>query len=328
MTRKEIAFTQVIRSRGMVVLISLAAIFMTFYAYMLGKVTPLHDFRTIALPTPSDWLGDTTQSMWCNIALTVATATVMVMVNRSFNLLRTSSMFFAAYFLITTAATPSVMGQLSASSLLALATMLAVWLMFSIYNVRASSRRVFLVFLLLGMGQLVEYSFVLYIPVLITGLGQMRIFSFKKILAAALGYITPAWTVWGLDLVPLPEMPVLEFTPPALLLGNPAIYPMLAAVALTLLTGFLLGSLNLIRIIGFNAQARSYNGLLSIVSIATGIFAIVNFTNVTFYVTLLNACVAFQVGHFFRFTVMKRGYIIMLSLIASYIALYVWALTV
>lgn len=310
----------------MAALITLAAIFMTLQAYAFGKIPLISDFRTIAFPTPPEWISDGWILMWANVVLTLGVGAVMLLINRHFNLLRTTSAFFAAYFVFTCACVPMVMGQLSAAGLLALIVMAGVWLMFSIYNVRPSSRRVFLVFFLIGLGQLVEYTFVLYIPLFITALGQIRIFTFKKILAAVLGNITPAWIAWGLGLVGRPEIPHFEFTPPTLLLAAPQTWPMLASVALTLLTGFFLGSVNLIKILGFNAQARAYNGVLSLLSIATGIFAIVNFTNITFYVTLLNACVAFQVGHFFRFTVMRRGYIVVVSLMAAYLAIYIWAM--
>lgn len=326
MTRKEVTFTRIIRSRGMAVLITLAAIFMTLQAYTFDKIAPLSDFRTIALPTPGEWISDPAVSMWANIALVLLTGLVMLLINRNFNLLRTTSAFFAAYFVFITACTPAVMGQLGASVFPALAVMVCVWLMLSIYNTRPSSRRVFLIFFIIGLGQLVEYTFVLYIPLFIAGLGQMKIFKFKKILAAVLGNITPAWIVWGLGLAPRPEIPHFEFTPPSLILDSPAAWPIFAAVAVTLLTGFLLGNINLIKIIGFNARARAFNGLLTMISIATGIFAIVNFTNIAFYVILLNACVAIQVGHFFRFTVMRRGYIVVVSLMAIYLGIYIWTM--
>lgn len=310
----------------MAVLIALAAIFMTVQAYALGRIAPIVDFRTIAFPTPAEWPGNPLVSMWANIAVVCATGVLMILINRHFNLLRTTSVFFAAYFALTMACVPGVVGQLTASSLLALLIMGAVWLMFSIYNTGPSSRRVFLAFFLIGIGELFEYTFALYIPLFIAGLGQMRIFRFKKILAAVLGNVTPAWIVWGLDLVPKPEIPRFIFTPPTILLSEPENWPLLAAVALTLVAGFFLGSFNLLKIIGFNAQARAYNGFISLISIATGIFAIVNFTNIAFYVTLLNACVAFQVGHFFRLTVMRRGYIIVTSLMVAYIAIYIWAM--
>lgn len=327
MTRKEVTFTRIIRSRGIAFIICLAAIFMTVQAFAFGKVDTFRDFRTIAFPTPSEWLTNGWLSMWVNIVAVTGVGALMVLINRQFNLLRTTSVFFAAYFMLTMACVPTVMGQFSASSLLALLIMGAVWVMFSIYNVRPSSRRVFLAFFFIGLGQLLEYTFFLYIPIFIGGLGLMRIFKFKKIIAAILGNITPAWIVWGLDLVPVPELPQFEFTPPVMLIESPENWPLLAAVALTLLAGFFLGNLSFLKILGFNAQARAYNGLLTLISVATGVFAIVNFTNITFYVTLLNACVAFQVGHFFRFTVMRRGYITVTALMAAYLAIYVWAMT-
>lgn len=328
MTRKEITFTRIIRSRGMAVLIALAAIFMTLQAYALGKIPQIHDFRTIAFPTPSEWISSPLISMWVNIFLVGATAEVMILINRHFNLLRTTSIFFVAYFAFTMAATPAVVGQLSASSLLALFVMGGIWILFSIYDIRPSSRRVFLAFFLLGLGLLVEYTFALYIPLFIAGLGQMKILRIKKIIAAILGIITPAWIAWGLAIVPVPEIPKFEFTPPAMLLSMPQIWPLLTAAALTLLTGFFLGCFNLIKIIGFNAQARAYNGLIALISIATGVFAIVNFTNIAFYLTVLNACVAFQVGHFFRLTVMRRGYIVVTTLMVAYLGIYVWAMLI
>lgn len=68
--------------------------------------------------------------------------------------------------------------------------------------------------------------------------------------------------------------------------------------------------------------------MISLISVATGLFAIINFTNIAFYVTILNACIAFQVGHFFRLTVMRRGYIVVVSLIVAYLGIYTWAMLV
>ena len=119
-------------------------------------------------------------SMLINILVVLATGAVMILINRHFNLLRTTSVFFAAYFMLTMACIPAVMGQFTASSILGLLIMGSVWLLFSVYNTGPSNRRIFLAFFLLGLGQLVEYTFVLYIPVFIAGLGQMRIFRFKK----------------------------------------------------------------------------------------------------------------------------------------------------
>lgn len=326
MTRGELRFTRVIRSRGIAFLIAIASVIMTMQAWVLGKVLPITSDMSVALPAPSEWLGNSWISMWINVGLLLGLSILLIAINRTTNLLRTISVFFAAFFLLSTASTPIVTGQLSASVPLAIIVIMCMWIMFSIYSVRASSRRVFLVFFLLSLGALLQYTFLLYVPVFIIGLGQMRILKFKKLIAALLGLITPPWIVWGLGIVPLPTMPRFFFTPPTMLLGMEDAWPFIATVTFTLLVGFFVGVINLIKIIGFNAQARAYNGLMMLISIATGIFAIINFTNLPFYVTLLNACVAFQIGHFFRITAMKRGYIFIVSCMVIYIALYSWTI--
>lgn len=326
MTRGELRFTRVIRSRGIAFLIAIASVIMTMQAWVLGKVPPITSDMSVVLPAPTEWLDNSWISMWINVVLLLGVTVLLVAINRTTNLLRTMSVFFGAFFLLSTASTPIVAGQLSASTPLAIIVIMCMWIMFSIYGVRASSRRVYLVFCLLSLGVLIQYAFLLYVPVFIIGLGQMRILKFKKLIAAFLGLITPPWIVWGLGITPLPSMPAFFFTPPTILLGVEGAWPFIATVAFTLLVGFLAGILNLLKVIGFNAQARAYNGLMMSISIATGIFAIINFTNLPFYVTLLNACVAFQIGHFFRITAMRRGYIFIVACMAIYIGLYSWAI--
>lgn len=326
MTRKELNLTRIIHSRGMAILIVIASVFMTVQAWLIGDIPPIKSDMSVVFPPPANWISDSWISMWVNIALITGLGILMIAINRSVNLLRTMSVFFVAFFVFITASTPIVAGRLSGSALLAILVIMSMWIFFSIYSVRPSSRRVFLAFFLLGAGALFQYSFLLYVPVFLIGVGQMRIFRFKKLIAAFLGLITPGWIIWGAGFAPLPSMPAIYFTSPAMLLDAPGGLPFLATVAFTLSIGLLVGMANLIKIIGFNAQARAYNGFLTLISISTGVFAIVNFTNLPFYVTLLNACVAFQVGHFFRFTAMRCGYIFVLSFMAVYLGLYFWSL--
>lgn len=309
-------------------IISLTGVWMAWSALVSGLAPLWPGGNTVALPSPCEWFGAMPEmSFVANIAVLVAVAALMITLNRQFNLLRTMSIFFVAFFMFATCATPGVACSLSGSSLLALVVMACVWLMFSIYAVRVSSRRVFLTFTLLSAGALVDYAFLFYVPVFIIGLGQMKLFRAKKLLATLLGLVTPPWIVYGLGLAPWPQMPHIFWTPPSILLSLPGGLPFVATVGVTLVLGCILGLLNLFRILGFNARARAYNGLLSLVAIATGIFAVVNFTHLDFYVTLLNASVAFQVGLFFRFAAPRRGYILILSILFLYAGLYVWQMS-
>lgn len=313
MTKKETRFTNILRSRGV------ACILAAISAWMIWRCLP-------SLTAPAGWLGIFPElSCVLNFAVLTATGVAMIAINRSFTLLRTLSVFFAAYFLFITAATPGVAAFAGSSSLLAAVMILCMWILFTLYNERVSDRRIFLIFCLLGAGTLYDWKFLFYVPLFMTGMMQMRILRFKKIIAALIGLITPAWIVFGLGLMPLPRLPHIFFTPPAMLLEAPGGWPFLCTVLLTMVTGFLFGSTALLRILGFNARARAYNGFLALLGIYTGVLALINFTALSDYVTLLNACVAFQIGHFFRATASRRGYIIILILLAAYAALYIWS---
>lgn len=312
MTRRETRFTNLLRSRGIGFIITAVSAWMTW--------------RCIPSFMPEGLFAVMPELSWAvNLALLIAVAGAMIAVNRQFNLLRTVSVFFSAYFMFITASTPVASTFLGIGPVLALVAMLGMWILFTIYNERRSDRRIFLIFTLLSAGTLADWHFLFFVPVFVVGLAQMRILRFKKIMAALIGLVTPPWIAFGLGLMPIPTLPHIFFTPPTLLLSMPGGWPFLCTVLLTIIIGFLLGLANLIRIIGFNAQARAYNGFLSLLGITTGVLAIVNFTDLQVYVPLLNACVAFQMGHFFRATASRRGYILILGLLASYTALYIWA---
>ena len=314
MTRKETRFTNILRSRGVGLILSFIGVWMTW--------------RCLPSITPAEWLGTFPElSCVANISVIMATALVMIGINRTFTLLRTLSVFFAAYFIFITCATPGVAGVLGPSSLLAGIVIWCMGILFTLYHQRRSDRRIFLIFCLLSAGTMVDWRFLFYVPVFFVGMVQMRILRFKKIIAAIIGLITPPWIVFGLDLIPITHfrLPHIFFTPPTLLLETPGSWPFLCTVLFTMVTGFVFGSTSLLRILGFNARARAYNGFLAMLGIYTGVLAIINFTALPTYVTLLNACVAMQVGHFFRATASRRGYILILTLIAAYSGLYAWA---
>ncbi|WP_289754217.1 hypothetical protein [uncultured Duncaniella sp.] len=312
MTRKETRFTNFIRSRGVGAIIAVVSAWMTW--------------RALPSLTPSGWLGFMPELSWgVNFAVLSATAWAMIAINRQFNILRTLSVFFAAYFLFITCSTPFMSCFAGTSSVLAACMIFCMWILFTLYNEPHSNRRIFLIFAILSAGTLYDWKFLFFVPLFVIGLAQMRILRTKKIISALIGIFTPPWIVFGLDLMPIPQLPHIFFTPPTILLQSPEALPFLCTVLLTMTIGFLLGSINLLRILGFNARARAYNGFLAVLGIYTGILAIINFTALPDYMTLLNACVAFQVGHFFRATASRRGYILIVLLFAAYTSLYLWA---
>lgn len=322
MHRWETILIALLRSRLMTLLLMALAVAMGFNAVHTGAVTDSAASHTIALPSATEWISNPMVSFWTNTAVILAVAMLMYYINRRFNILRTTTVLYMGLFMLMTAATPSVAARLTASSLLALAVTGGVLLYFIDYNLPKDPRPVFLAGVIIGTVGLTNYAAYLFVPVMIAGLTQMRVLSMRSIMASLIGFVTPLWIAWGLGLTDVHLTIRFFYYPLSALVSEPDGVRLIAAVALTLFVGIVIGGAVLIKILSFNAKARALNGLLSIMSIYCGMLIMVNYENVGFYVTLLNCTVAFQVAHFFRLTHKRYGYITLLTLIAAYTGIY------
>lgn len=286
-----------------------------------GLLAPNDAIQTdygIAFPSPNTWIAPGILSNYLAIAAVVATAVMMVYLNRRYNLLRTLSLYFAGLYLIMMGSVPGISASFNGGLILPIVVFAAMTLIYGCYDSPHCTRQVYLAFCLLGAGALVQYGFVLYIPVFVLALAQMRILkSLPIILATIFGIITPAWIVWGLGLssfhVPHWEMPGFSQ-----LFNHQYVVPAIV----TLVVGVTVGFLNIFKLMAYNAHARANNGVVTVVWLGTMVFTVADFTNMTFYLSLLCSTVAFQMGHFFRLFLNHRAYIAACALFAFYITSY------
>ncbi|MBD5317516.1 MAG: hypothetical protein HDS11_07605 [Bacteroides sp.] len=314
----------------MAVLLAVVAALLLWLAGSLGSdVVISAAARGFALPSPNLWFaGEPAAASWTNILLILAISTAMIWINGRYNILRSFSVTFVGLFLLMMAALPDVTLGFQGGTLLALAVLTGISLFYSSYNTpNRGSKRFFLTFAILAAGGLFQYGFAVFIPVFIIGLSQMHALRLRTLLAALLGIITPLWLWWGITPgeFPMPRIPQLDN--PFEALGLYERIRFISTVGVTLFAGLILGSYNLVKIYSYNARGRALNGLLTLVSVITGVACVVDWTNVAFYVTLLNVCVAFQAGHFFHINIKSRtGYVTMLVLAVIYTSLGIWSL--
>lgn len=268
-------------------------------------------------------------SLLLSLLLTGAIMGAMVLINSTYNMLRTSSQLYLAVFAVMQAASPLISIRLCSGSLVALVILSAIGLMYSVYQQpRTGTRRIFLVFLLLSAGAMAQYAFLAYIPVFIAGCAQMRAFKFRSLLAAIVGLVTPWWIALGLGLIHFSQITLPTGLSIYSDLGSADTLQLAAVIIATVLSGIIITFMNMVKTYAYNAKARSFAGLLVTVTLATVILTVIDFANVTAYLTLLNCCVAYQTTLFFRINAENRGYIAVLSLFAVYIILYIWSIII
>lgn len=251
----------------------------------------------------------------------------MVIINSTFNLLRTSSLLYIGLFAFMEAASPIITTRLSTGIIVALTVLCAMGLMYSVYQQPVTcTKRIFLTFALLSAGSMGQYALVGYWPVFLAGCAQMRCFSLRAILSALIGLAVPWWIAWGFGLITLDSIAFPTGLSVFSQLDSIDAAQLIAVLIITVIAGFILTLTNIVKIYSYNARSRSFTGLLVTVTIATLLLTMIDFANITAYLPLLNCCVAYQMALFFRINAENRGYIAVCTLLGLYFILFAWSL--
>ncbi len=300
----------------------------TFHAFKSTGITPISDYKGTVFPSPNDWIASPLASLWTNIGLIAAIAVMMVYINKAYNLPRTITLICATMFAVIETATPGITAQLCSGTVMAAIIVGSMILMFGVYSQPGALRRVFMVFFLLSSAVTVQYAFAVYIPVFLVACAQMRIFTLRSMLAALLGIITPWWIIFGGGIASPADLHLPHFTSLLDNINSTDTVILLITIGITVL--LLAGAyvLSLLKLMTYNARTRACNGLLTLVSLVTIVAMGADLTNFITYLTLLNCCTAFFLGHLFVIRNHQRSWIAIAAIIALYYAIYIWRIIV
>lgn len=316
-----------LHTRVFTLLIIALAIVAAVVAYNDNSILFFAGNRGFLLPSANEWISRHDISFCVNLLLIFTMASLCQSILKTFNPMRSISSLWASFFIILQCALPSVLGQFYGGTLLAFVLILSTFLLFSVYGC-AEPRRIFLAFTLVGTGSMFQYAFLLYLPVLWLGLIQMKVVNAKTFLASLLGIALPYWVVLGCGIARYEDFSIPHFVS---ILSSQDIMETIrifAAVAVTLILGIGFLIANLLKMLSYNSQVRAYNGYMALMLIATVLFVVADYTNLTVYLPLLNLLSAYQLCFFFAARRYKRSYIPILLIITIFGALYVWSIIV
>lgn len=327
MTNSEINITRVVRSRGVAWLMMLSSVIAVWMARQGGlSLTPdVDSCRGLLFSVPDMSGAGSALPFAINMSGNAVIVILMLLINRWFNIIRSVSWLFVGVFMVMQASVPSLMAGFGSGTLLCIIVLTALTAIYTVYLDPERTRRVFLAFFLLGSGSFIEYACLAYIPIMLVGCVQMRAFTLRSLMAALAGILTPLWILWGFGIASINDIDFLGIRIDLSMFSQQGFIPIVSSAGVTLLAGLIFGFHNLVKVYSYNARSRAFNGLLAIMSIATGLLCIADIGSLATYLPLLNCCVAFQVGMFFRIKSQNRAYLPVLILIAIYIMLYTWS---
>lgn len=318
--------TAFLHTRAAAMLMLAIAFVLAWIAFMQGDVIPIGGPLGIGLTPAREWTGTPLSSMAASMACTISMGVLIIYVNRAFNVLRSLTSLVAGMFFVMQTALPSVLDRFYGGDLMGVLMLLCIVLLFGAYGDGSSQRSIFLIFFLIALAGFTDLSYLLYLPVFMIGCVQMRIFDFRTFLAAGMGVVTPPWILFGFGLVDPQELHWPEIVMAWSMFKTPEVIQALAVTGFTLICAVGFTVANLLKILSYNSRIRAYNGFLTLMLGATGLFAILNFNNFAFYIPLLNCLTAYQIAHFFTYRRNRRSYIPILLLVVCYLAFYLWGI--
>lgn len=314
--------TRFFHSRNCTMLMFLIAVAAACVAWHSGEVTPLADSGGLLCGSPNAWIAGSELSLVVALALMAAVAVCAIALNSVYNFMRDPSALAASLFMAMIMAMPSIAGAFCSGQLMCLLFIGLAAVLFGSYADTAASRRVFLVFFALSAGAMFQYACIYYIPVFLLGMAQMRVFRFKTLLAALIGLITPLWILYAFGYLSAGSIrwPEFYFT----IYGGDflAMLPLLLALVVTVVLGFSAMTGTLMKMLSYNAKYRAFNGFLAIMLLATILFIIIDFINVSVYLPVLILLSAYQMAHYFSLHRSRKSWWAPASVFAAYFLLY------
>ena len=307
-----------------ITLAAIASLAMAAVAFFIDTPNTLTGSMGICLPSPNGW-GMTPLWGWIlNLGLLVATAITLYFVNKEFTFVQGSDTVLTGMFVIMAASNTWVSGMLSSSTLMALANLICLVVLFGCYRKRNSSQELFAIATILALGSMIQYAFIFMMPVYLVGAILLKCFNFKGLVAFLMGVAAPYWIAVGLGIVPLSQFTIPTFT--NLFDGydtKSGLFFGLLNVAVTVVVGLILALNNGVKLYAGNTQRRLYNMVINVLGLVSAICMLIDFNNMVAYMTTIYMITAVQLGNLFALWNIHKGWIWVLGLSALYVAGFV-----
>lgn len=152
--------------------------------------SPLWNALTTSFPLPN-WLGQL-----ISFAVYFGIGYLMILMNNAFGFIRIRASIQTAIFLLLVSACPCL-HSLNPGSIAALLCIIALYLLFSVYQTFNSSGRLFHAFLFVGLASLLFPQITLLAPVLLIGAFNFQALTARSFFAAILGWSVPYWFLFA-----------------------------------------------------------------------------------------------------------------------------------
>lgn len=324
----KIQLANALHSRWLSILMAVVMLAGAWLMFHTHRILYIIGDRGLLFPSANLWIGPGEFGMWADCVLTLVGALLMVTLNNTYNMLRSASHLAITLFLVMSLSIPNILCQFDTGPVMVVVLLTCMLLMFHTYGNRSATGNVYLVFLILSTCSMTQYCYVVYIPVFILSLGQMRILCMRTVIATLLGLATPWWVVFGLGISTPSNFHITGYIPVYSSFSEMEILHVFAIIAFTSLLLIAGWMANFMKMISYNSHMRAYMGTLSVMGLVTLFAVCIDYESVSVYAPVLFMVTSFQLCHTFsNHQRANKSSIPLIILISIYLLLYLWRLS-
>ena len=281
----------------------------------------------LCLPSPNIWKWPHIAA-WCvNSVIIFVCALVMAYANKKYNFIPEAQPVMALGLLLLLGCNCVTTSTLSTSTLLLLCNVVCLFVIISTFEERNATREFFIIGTLPAIGAMIQYSFLVMIPVYIAGGILMKSFRLRELIAFIFGLIAPYWIAIGMGMISpfdfkLPES-LIVFNKEAV---DADIFLTLLATGIMALFGFVFALYNGVRLFSRNSRLRCIHSTFNIMGVIS-IFAIIfDFSNFVAYFGTIALWVAIETATLLYFYNLRKPQLALILILVIFLPLYILAL--
>lgn len=307
--------------------LALAIIFAIAMSVLCFFLSPVEFFPAqygICLPSPDSWELNHFWSWFINIALIGGTAALLILINRTYNFIRTTEPALPSIFLIMTTSSPWFSERLNTGVILCLCCVVAMGIIFSSYDSRNATKEMFFLGVMAGLGSMFQYAFLPFIFLFFLWSLFLKIMRVKETLAFIVGILCPYWIALGVGWLHFSYFRFPSLSP---LFGNIQDHAdfllLLIGIGFATAVGFIVGLINSMKLYAGNSKVNALNLCMSSMGVASLICILVDFDNMPAYVVTLYLAAAAQLANICALWNPKMPWLVTVIPSCVYIAIFV-----
>lgn len=301
----------------------LIALIMTVGTYIMVEPTiPSGDYG-ICLPSPNNWHIPSFLSWFLTVAIVAGTAFLAYLSNKKYNLISTTEPLLPVTIILLLSCNALITVRLGTPVIMMAVNAICLYILFETYEKFNSTQEFFFLATFLSFGSMVEYSFLMMIPVYIVGGVLMKSLRWREIIAFLFGIIAPYWILVGLGVISIFNFKLPESTELTTQLElNPNLYLSLISVGFAGLLALVASLYNSYLLLNGNSRIRCMHLAISILGYICLLFMIADFNNIMAYSGTIYLWCALEVASLFGSGNFRNSWIWLLSFVIIFFILY------